>query len=305
MKRISHVSGKGKMEKIKVKSFISVIALFLTVLLLLAEVHSLWAAEAKPRYGGTLRLSENFDGVNIGYPPTTVKTNYAFRQMQSAIETLLRFDKAGQLVPWLATAFKGDAKTKTITFTIRKGVKFHDGTDLDAEAVKWNLEQHRVTKTPGTEKMTSITVLNPGSIRIDLSQLDSTVTANMAQFLGMVVSPTAYKKNGQAWSEKNPVGTGPFKFVSQEKEVRTIYTKFDDYWQKGKPYLDRVEFMSIVDIQTRELALRRGEIDVALRIATKSVTQLEKEGYIVVRATGGSCTICLVPSSANSNSPFA
>ena len=58
----------------------------------------------------------------------------------------------------------------------------------------------------------------------------------------MIISPTSYKKNGEEWAAKNPVGTGPFEFVSWEKEVSTVYKKFPDYWQKGKPYLDELEY---------------------------------------------------------------
>jgi ABC-type transport system substrate-binding protein len=227
------------------------------------------------------------------------------RQAAPAIEPLFRTDNTGKPAPWLATGFTNDVAAKTLTLTLRKGVKFHDGTDFNAEAVKWNLDQCMSAKSSGTEKFKSIDVIDDYTVRIHLSDWDSTLTGNLAQPLGMMISPTAYKKNGQEWCAKNPIGTGPFQFVSWEKDVRTIYKKFDGYWQKGKPYLDRIEWIPIVDSLTRQLSFRRGELDLALMMAPKDVAGLEKDGYVVTRRTTGSGSLGLAPDSANSNSPWA
>jgi ABC-type transport system substrate-binding protein len=194
---------------------------------------------------------------------------------------------------------------KTLTLTLRKGVKFHDGTDFNAEAVKWNLDQHMIAKKSGTEDLRSIDVINDYTVRINLTKWNNTVTSNLAQNIGMIISPTAYKKNGEEWCAKNPVGTGPFQFVSWEKEVRSIYKKFDGYWQKGKPYVDRIEWTPINDSLTRQLSFRRGELDIILWIAAKDAGSLEKDGYIVTRAKVGSGLYSLVTDSGNPKSPFA
>jgi peptide/nickel transport system substrate-binding protein len=276
----------------------------LVISLVLAGSQLLFAAEPKPQYGGTLRVADSYEGASIGYPPKMTKTWFAMRQASPAVETLLRVSKAGQPVPWLATAFKEDAKAETITLTLRMGVKFHDNTDFNAEAVKWNLDQHIAAKTAGTEKIKSVDVVNNSTVKITLSSWDSTFTGNLTQFLGLIISPIAYKKNGEEWSAKNPVGTGPFQFVSWEKDVQTAYKKFPDYWQKGKPYLDRLEYGVISDNQTREFSLRNGEKDVGIRLAQKSLAGLEKDGFVITRIRGGSGAISLVPDSSNPNSPF-
>lgn len=113
----------------------------LVVLLLVVSGRTLLAAELKPQYGGTLRFSDLYEGTSIGYPPKMAKTMFNFRQSAPAIETLFRFDKAAKPAPWLATGFKEDAKAKTITIMLRKGVKFHDGTDFNGVSVKWNFDQ--------------------------------------------------------------------------------------------------------------------------------------------------------------------
>ena len=286
-------------ERIMVTSLLLVISLVFTGSQLLS------AAEPKPQYGGTLKVADTFEGISIGYPPKMTKTTFAFRQVCPAIETLLRIDKTGQPVPWLATEFKEDTRTKTITLTLRKGVKFHDGTDFNAEAVTWNLDQHITAKTAGTENITSVDAVSESTVRINLSRWDSTFIGNLAQHMGMIISPAAFKKNGVEWAEKNPVGTGSFQFMSWERDVRTSFKKFPGYWQKDKPYLDSIEYIPVQDAQTRELSLRRGELDLAVRMPTKSAAGLEKDGFMVTRIRGGSGAVSLVPDSANPQSPFA
>ena len=79
--------------------------------------------------------------------------------------------------------------------------------------------------------------------------------------MGLMISPAAFKKNGKDWCTNNPVGTGPFQIVSRQKDVRSTFKKFDGYWQKGKPYLDKIEFTPIQDTMMRELSLKKGEVD--------------------------------------------
>jgi peptide/nickel transport system substrate-binding protein len=261
-------------------------------------------AQAKPQYGGILRLSDMTDGANIGLP-SKYSPVYAQRQIAPAIETLFRTDKTGKPVPWLAESYKEDAKGKAITLKLRKGVKFHDGTDFNAEAVKWNLEQYMAAKSGGTEKFKSVDVIDDFIIRINLSDWDNTAIGNMAYMIGSIISPTAFKKNGADWCANNPVGTGPFQFVSWEKGTKTVYKKFPDYWQKGKPYLDGIEWIPMQDPMTRLLSFKKGELDLALSIAAKDVADLKKEGFIVVRRNAGSGVLGVVHDSANPDSPFA
>ncbi len=296
---------KGGFMKRDVKGSLVILGAYLLTVLLLtgASVTPLSAAEPKPRYGGMMRMSDVLDGTSIGYPPKIVRL-FANRQVAPAIETLLRTDKTGKPVPWLATAVKENAAAKTITLTLRKGVKFHDNTDFNAEAVKWNLEQHMAVKGPGTEKFQSIDVVNEYTIRINLSQWDSTVTNNLSQTLGMIISPAAVKKNGIDWAASHPTGTGPFLFVSWEKDTRTVYKKFPGYWQKGKPYLDEIVWTPIADSLIRVLSLRKGELDLILSVSPKDIASLEKEGFAVKRQFIGSGATSLVPDSANPKSPL-
>ena len=227
------------------------------------------------------------------------------RQGGPAIESLLRTDKAGKLLPWLAVTFKEDAKALTITLTLRKGAKFHDGTDFNAEAVKWNLEQNVSAKSTGTDKIKSVDVVDNSTVRINLSSWDSTFLSNLAQFTGMMISPAAFKKNGEDWCTNNPVGTGPFQFVSRQQNVRLTYKKFDGYWQKGKPYLDKIEFVPIQDPMTKEFSLRKGEIDLMVTLSAKNLKALGNDGFVVLKSLQPAGARSVAFSSANPKSPFA
>jgi peptide/nickel transport system substrate-binding protein len=306
------------MKGLKRGSFIAVTSLFIALFALVICAPQIWAAELKkvpsksaptakapaPRYGGTLRIADMTDGSMIGYPPKLLRV-YAARQVAPAVETLFRTDQEGKPVPWLVTGSKEDAKAKTITLILKKGIKFHDGTDFNAEAVKWNLDQCMTEKTAGTEKFKSIDVIDAFTVRISLTEWDNTVLTNLAQTIGMIVSPTACKKNGTDWCASHPVGTGPFQFVSWEKDVRTVYKKFDGYWQKGKPYLDGIVWTPIADPLTRLFSFRKGEVDLALTVPGKDIPGLEKDGFVITRRKPGSGIGSLVPDSANPNSPFA
>jgi peptide/nickel transport system substrate-binding protein len=186
-----------------------VFGLVILMILLLSGSQMLFAAESKPRYGGTLTMSDFVEEPNIGYPPKMFRPP-AMRQSGPALETLLRIDMTGKPIPWLATAIKEDPKAMTVTLTIRKGVKFHDGTDFNAEAVKWNLDQQVADKGLGTDNIKSVEILNDSTVRINLTAWDSTFTSNLAQPTGLMISPAAFKKNGKDWCANNPVGTGPF-----------------------------------------------------------------------------------------------
>jgi peptide/nickel transport system substrate-binding protein len=261
-------------------------------------------AATKSKYGGTLRISAPYDGVSIGFPAKMVRA-YTNLHAAPALETLFRNDNTGKLIPWLATSSKDDPTAQTVTLSLRQGVKFHDNTDFNAEAVKWNLEQCMAGKSPGAEKFKSVEVINAHTVRIHLTEWDNSSMSNLAGAMGFMVSPTACKLKGQEWCEKNPVGTGPFAFVSWDKDTRTVYKKFPNYWQKGKPYLDSVEWGPVPDTTIQQMSLRKGEYDMMLTNVPQGIAALEKEGYKAIRQRTGSGAVSIIPNSADPKSPFA
>ena len=218
------------------------------------------APSPAPKYGGILKwhVAEPF---SLGYPGTM--TGQTDGQTSSVcLETLFRFDANGDMVPLLATDWKADPAAKTITITLRKGVKFHDGTDFNASVCKWNLDQYKLGGRPELKKVTSVDVVDDYTVRISLSVFDNTIVTSLSNSgdAGRMISPTAFNKNGgKAWCEKNPVGTGPFQFVSWQKEVAIKWKRFDGYWD-GKPYLDGIENLRIADTTVQLMAFKAGDL---------------------------------------------
>ena len=185
------------------------------------------------QYGGILKIGMDSDARSLGDPLDTWYQTHVMGR--PALEVLGRYDEQGIMTPWLAESWDEDASAMTFTIKLRKGVKFHDGTDFNAEAVKWNWQRFIDSKDEAVAAVKSIDIVDTYTIRANLSTWDNYITYNLCNYAGIMVSPTAWETNGSDWGEKNPVGTGPFQFVSWERDQSVKYKKFDGYWQKGKP----------------------------------------------------------------------
>jgi peptide/nickel transport system substrate-binding protein len=261
------------------------------------------ATTVTPKKGGTLKIIYGTSPNAIGYGVAMVRDDDILAA-SPCVETLFRADSTGTVVPWLATGSKGDPATNTILVTLRQGVKFHDGTNFDAEAAKWNIEQHMAIDRTEVKLVTSIDVVDPYTIRLNLSSFDSRLESNFCSYIGTMVSPTYFKNNGAEATKNYPVGTGPFKFVSFQRDVSLKYTRFDGYWQEGKPYLDNVEFMYIADPMVRLASFQAGEGNVLLRIDAKDAKDLEATGkYIANKGLG--ILWGLAGDGSHETSPFA
>jgi peptide/nickel transport system substrate-binding protein len=285
--------------------------LLLVSLVLCSVLSFTQAIAAGPQYGGTLKIGLGDAGKIFGYPQT-VSTAIELMVAGTAIENLFKFDETGTPIPWLATGWEVGPDLKSITLTLRKDVKFHDGTDFNAQAVKWNLTQFSsgsandpITRVRAElSAVSSIDVLDDYKVRLNLSRWDNTLVSNLAYAAGGMISPTAFQKNGQAWCENNPVGTGPFQFVSWQKDVSVTFKKFEGYWQKGKPYLEGVQWVIIADPMTQLAAFMKGDIDVLLDVAPKNVGTLQSKGkyqFSSVRTE----VLAMIGDSVHSDSPFA
>jgi len=200
---------------------------------------------------------------------------------------------------------KGDAAAKTVTVTLRKGVKFHDGTDFNAEAVKWNIEGQMAIDRSEVRKITSIDVLDDYTLQINLSEYDNGLEFAFVSYIGVMVSPTYFETHGGEEGVKNyPVGTGPFKFVSFKRDVSLKYERFDGYWQEGKPYLDGVEFIYVADPMVSLASFQAGEGDVLLGLEPRDAASLEASGdYVFSTCMGSLCG--LAGDGSHPESPFA
>ena len=140
-------------------------------------------------------------------------------------------------------------------------MKFSDGSDFNSAVVKWNMQQYQAGSKAELSNVTAIDTPDDYTVLLHLKQFDNTLILNLttAADAGRMVSKQSFDANGgKTWAEKNPVGTGPFKFVSWTKDVSIIYARNDNYWG-GKPYLDGVQYHPYFrpDHGANDLYLRR------------------------------------------------
>ncbi len=264
------------------------------------------AATEKPRYGGIVKIITPMAANNLGCPwerrmPTDSQLG------MPAIETLIRFDEKGfPSVPTLATSWKVSNDKKNITLTLRKGVKYHDGEDFNAAAVKANMDMIRISpNAPSLKIISSVDVIDDYTVRLNLSSFEPTIFNTLASgaLPAGMISPAAIKK-GKDFCLTHPVGTGPFKMASFQRDVSLRYEKFDGYWQKGKPYLDAIEWTFIADRVSAQMAFKAGQGQVIYGINPEDAADLKEAGkYIIAMTPSGAFGIA--GDSTNPKSPFA
>ena len=166
---------------------------------------------------------------------------------QLSCDTLLRGDKKGNIIPWLAESYKIADDQKSITFSLRKGVKFHDQSDFNALVAKWNLDNFIDAKMQ--ENWASVDVVDDYTIRVNFTKWQNTLLSTFVEptFPAFIVSKTAFEKNGKDWMRTHPVGTGPFIFDSSVLDVNYKVKRNPDWWVKGKPYLDGINYIIVGD----------------------------------------------------------
>ena len=224
------------------------------------------------------------EGEPVDLDSAIITDGISHRVVTQIYEGLVKYRGATtEVVPALAEKWETSADGTVWTFTLRKNVKFHDGTPFDAGSVVWNFERWRFTKHPQHENqlkvgktfeyytkqfggfddkslITKVEAVNPTTVRITLKSPQGPFLNNMGMFVFYIASPKAVEKHGTAFS-KNPVGTGPFKFVEWKVGQEVILEANKDYWDKANaPKVQRVIIRNIKDSSQRLGALKAGEI---------------------------------------------
>ena len=252
------------------------------------------------KYGGTFRyIDPRSPSSTIGWlaepgPPLGL---YACMMLEGFVDV----DYQGITTPKLATDWSIAPDLKSITFTIRKGVIFHDGSDLSGAVAKWNLDQFIDAKLASVKDIDSVELTDDYEVKLNLKQYSNTLLSTLSSIY--MISKTAFDKVGKEGLRWDPVGTGPFKFVSYERDVVLKVAKFSDYWQKGKPYLDAVEALFIIDPLTASAAFEAGEADAVGGDVAKVLYDLKQKGNNILSSYTGAVT--LIPDSKNPDSILA
>jgi peptide/nickel transport system substrate-binding protein len=222
--------------------------------------------------------------------------------LMPALETLIGIDKEGPTPTKLATSWDIAPDGKSLTLHLRKGVKFHDGTDFDAAAVKYNFDQ-KIGSRPEIISVTSAEVVDSYTVKLNLSSYSNTLLFQLGWIAGMMESPAALKTHDKDWFATNMVGAGPFAFVGYNRDVSLVFNRFKDYWDSGKPYVDGIKYTFIVDPMTAEAYFRSGAgslWDQILPASLKNITSLGNPVNAVPRTVW-----MAIGDSANTSSPFA
>lgn len=215
---------------------------------------------------------------------------YVDRQvMASLYDKLVDIDENGKIVPMLARSWDVSDDGKTYTFKLRDGVKFHDGTEFNAGAVKANFERYMTkesTRSTEVRAIKSVEVMDPLTVRVNLSEPFSPFLSVLADRAGIMVSPKAVEEQGGRISQ-NPVGTGPFKFVERRRGQAITLKRNEDYWQEGKPEVQKIEYRGIADENVQYQNLRSGELDIIDSIPFVEFKNLRESGDYKVNIQQG------------------
>src|SRR5215470_13538921 len=246
-------------------------------------VPTAWAQA--PKKGGTLRVGFYVEAATMDPHLSGSKVD---RQVyHNVFEPIVTLDDKLGIKPGLAESWT-QPDNKTLVFKLRRGVKFHDGTDFSAEAAKFNFTRMK-TEAKSVRKnelanVDTIDVVDPYTVRLNLKKPDAALLATLTDRAGMMVSPKQVQERG-AELERNAkgAGTGPFEFVEWIKDDHLLIKRNDNYWNKqGGPYLDRVRYRPIPDDTVKLQSLQAGEIDVMDYVQPRDVAAVKADKNVVV-----------------------
>ncbi|PSL39696.1 peptide/nickel transport system substrate-binding protein [Labedella gwakjiensis] len=249
-------------------------------------------AATGPTTGGTLTYASGDaeptcldPHVGGNYPQALLATQF--------LESLVSRDDEGTIIPWLAESWSVSDDALTWDFVLKDGVTFTDGTPLDAEAVKTNIEHLQDPATQSSTgylavaKVESVEAVNDTTARFTLSAPDSALLESLSQPWLAIESPAGLERGLEANCE-SPIGTGPFVVESWTKQDRVTLVRNDDYssapadaGHEGAAYLDGIEWRFIPDSASRYAALQSGEVDVIDNVQPDVLVQAQDSDAVV------------------------
>jgi len=202
-------------------------------------------------------------------------------------EPLVVLDVNLGVKPGLAESWQ-QPDSKTLIMKLRRGVKFHDGTEFNAEAAKFNFNRMK-TEPKSVRKgevasVESVDVIDAYTIKINLRRPDAALLATLTDRAGMMISPKVVQERGSEL-ERNAkgAGTGPFEFVEWIKDDHLVLKRNDSYWNtQGGPYLERIRYRPIPDDTVKLQSLQSGEIDVIDYVQPRDVAAVKADKNLVV-----------------------
>jgi len=258
---------------------------------------------AEDKYGGVYRFAM-FYVTNTFFTPKGSGSMKYF--VTPSIEPLAREESDGTITPFLAEEFVCDRDKLTMTIKLRKGIKFHDGSELNAEVLKWNLDYAiEAGKAASLSNPKEIRIIDDYTVEIQYSTWSVSWEADMLNVL--VYSKQAFDEHGEEWCNTNMVGTGPFVMKSYVVDEKIVWEKNENYWQEGLPYLDGMELVWIYDTTASASAFMNKEIDNFDTSDPASIGMMLDAGFqSSAPKLTANCTFGFaLPGSANPDSPLS
>jgi peptide/nickel transport system substrate-binding protein len=258
----------------------------ITLGLLLAVTLQVGAAQS-PKTTLVVALNQDPDILD----PSLSRTYVGRIIYEHMCEKLYEIDENLKIFPQLAAELPTFSDGgKTVTIKLRRGVKFNDGTPMDAEAVRYSLDRHLNIKGSARrselELVGAIEVVDPLTVRLRLKAPFSPLVATLADRAGMPVSPTQAEKLGDKFGTA-PICVGPWTMVERVPQDRIVLEKSKQYFDQGAAKFDRLIFRIIPDDNVRLANLRSGDIDVMHLVAPTDAVSLRKEGRFQVSSVSG------------------
>jgi peptide/nickel transport system substrate-binding protein len=268
------------------------------------------ATAGTPKSGGTLRVLWQTGISNLSWVAKQGMTDETLAKAYA--ETLVYYAGTGDFQPELAKSWDIDTAAKTLTFHLQQGVKFQDGTDFNAEAVRWNVQNLIDSKRlSNSQYVDSIEVVDNYTFRYHLNAMmtPSIMLHSYGYDLLTMFSPTAYESHGGAnggsdWMTSHYVSTGPFSFDSWTQDVSLKIVKNNNYWRGSQyPYLDAIEFTFVADSTISSAKMQAGEADIWGGPPLKEATDLQNMGFNLIIGVGGFYSE-LIPDNVSDGSVF-
>jgi ABC-type transport system substrate-binding protein len=241
----------------------------------------------------TFTIAQGTDPTSLDAPLATDSPSATV--VSHIMETLFEYTPDGRIVPNLVESFKFSTDRKTLTLKLRAGIKFHDGTDLNAAAVKFNLDR-LVNPAIASSfafllrgRVASVDVVDNLTVRLNMPTPFAPVLAHLTHSSVSMQSPAAIQKFGATYRD-NPVGTGPFSFESWQKGQAVQLERNDAYWGK-KANVDKLRFLAVPEATTRMALVETGQAQVAVRVPPQDVRRLDANVNIDVIRTPSVRTI--------------
>jgi peptide/nickel transport system substrate-binding protein len=212
--------------------------------------------------------------------------------------------RIGQFVPRLAESWRNDGNVWTLT--LRRGVKFHDGTPFNAAAVKANFDRMMdrslgFGKTSRWAHIEEVRVTGEYEVQITTKQPDGAFLNKLTDSSGKMISPAAIRQLGRGIAT-SPVGTGPYRFQTPWAPGQDIVlVRNDDYWGP-KPKIARIIFKEVREPLTRQALLQRGEVDLVVDLPAEAIPRFRSDPNFVVRQDPGFSGLLVFN---NGKGPFA